>query len=319
MLETNNPFDEYLNELERRIRNFKENNPDKVLPVREDNIKYDCKICKDEGRYLVFHDGEPMAQICACVKQKSIMKKFKECQIPDNMRDAQFGNLNFDYYSLDLIPVYEQDITYRDRAKFVANFCHFLANEILQGKENKGLYLYGPVGSGKTRMACCIANYMMSKREDIKVLFVGVSDLLRKIRSTMTDKSVDAESEYELIQKISNVPYLILDDLGAHNYTDWTLNTIYSILGHRLDKKLTTIITSNLDYVDGQKNDKGEVTQTQLEAAVGLRIASRIPELCYPLYLPIVGEDIRKQKLYNETSEINKRFGEYRRKVMGRN
>lgn len=315
MHEINNFFGTFLHDLERRIKQYKENNTEKFVQSQKSN--YNCKKCQDKGIYIVFQNNEPRSEICACMKQRSLMRRFKECQIPDNMRDVKFGNLNYDYYSLDLITEYDKDITYRDRARFVAQFCHFIANEIINGKETKGVYIYGPVGSGKTRIACCMANYIMTKKDDIKVLFVGVSDLLRKIRSTMTDKSIDAESEYELVQKISNIPYLILDDLGAHNYTDWTLNTIYSILEHRLEKKLPTIITSNLDYVDGPKDEKGRIIQSHLVSAVGARIASRIPELCYPLYLPIKGEDIRQQKLYNETSEINKRFAEYRRQITG--
>ncbi len=315
MLEQANSFDIFLKKLDLRRKHYEASNAQKIYARQEERKDYECKKCKDEGRYLVYQDGEPRAEICACMKAKSIIRRFRECQIPENMRDARFGNLNFDYYSQDLIPGFEDQITYRERAKFVASFCHFLATEITQGRERKGVYLHGPVGSGKTRIACCMANYMMSKRDDIKVLFVGVSGLLKKIRSTMTDKAIGTESEYELIQKISGFPFLVLDDLGAHNYTEWTLNTIYSILEHRLEKKLPTIITSNLDYI-GLRDEKGRI-QSQLMAAVGSRVASRIPELCYPIYLPIKGEDIRQQQLYNETSEINKRFAEYRRKIAG--
>jgi len=77
------------------------------------------------------------------------------------------------------------------------------------------------------------------------------------------------------------VPLLILDDLGAHNYTDWTRNKLFSIINYRLNYMLPTIITTNINLED-------------LEHFLGERTTSRIIHMCHP-YRLLVEVDIRVQ------------------------
>jgi len=73
-----------------------------------------------------------------------------------------------------------------------------------------------------------------------------------------------------------------LDDLGAHNYTPWTCNKLYSLLNYRLNYHLPVIITTNLDLVE-------------IEKFLGKRTTSRILQMCN-VYRLTVQKDIRYQK-----------------------
>jgi len=70
-----------------------------------------------------------------------------------------------------------------------------------------------------------------------------------------------------------------VDDLGAHNYTDWAKNKLYTIINYRLNNRLPTLITSNLDLND-------------LEQYLGQRTTSRIIQMC-KFYRLLVETDIR--------------------------
>ena len=150
--------------------------------------------------------------------------------------------------------------------------------EFMSNPHTDGLLITGQVGSGKTMLACCIANALMKKEQT--VLFVVVPDLLDKIKASYDQsRAPGTHSEHELIETARSVPLLILDDLGAHNYTEWTRNKIYSILNYRLNHKLPVIITTNINLED-------------LEEHLGERTTSRIFQMCRSCRL-LVDMDIR--------------------------
>ena len=136
------------------------------------------------------------------------------------------------------------------------------------------------MGSGKTFLACCIANSLLARNKAL--LFAVVPDLLDQIKATYDTNKSKSVTESQLLDTAREVPLLILDDLGAHNYTDWTRNKIFSIINYRLNYLLPTVITSNINLED-------------LEEHLGERTTSRILQMCRP-YRLLVDVDIRMQK-----------------------
>ena len=136
----------------------------------------------------------------------------------------------------------------------------------------------GQVGSGKTYLACCIANALLKKGKG--VLFAVVPDLLDEIRSTYDPGRSSGElTEFDHVERARQAPLLVLDDLGAHNYTDWTRNKIYSIINYRLNHRLPVVATTN-------------ISPENLEGYLGERTTSRLLEMCRP-YRLLVDLDIR--------------------------
>jgi DNA replication protein DnaC len=81
------------------------------------------------------------------------------------------------------------------------------------------------------------------------------------------------------VERARQAPLLVLDDLGAHNYTDWTRNKIYSIINYRLNHRLPVVATTN-------------ISPENLEGYLGERTTSRLLEMCRP-YRLLVDLDIR--------------------------
>lgn len=129
------------------------------------------------------------------------------------------------------------------------------------------LFLYGPVGSGKTGLAVPIANWKAQQGE--AVLVIEVSEMLRHFRAAFhPENAVPFDTQFEAVR---DVGFLVLDDLGAENATDWAREQLYLILNYRLQCNLPTVITANytLDELAVKLSGHGDLT-------AGERIADRI-------------------------------------------
>lgn len=142
----------------------------------------------------------------------------------------------------------------------------------------QGLFIYGPRGTGKTKLAAIIAN---EKAQDGQmVLFSSVPDLLSDIRGSYKDGNTA-----EVIKAARETPCLILDDLGAEHITEWVGEQLFSLLNYRYNEKLQTIVTTNYDAEElsdrlTTRNKYGEDDDTQAQ-----RILSRIYGMCVRVYL----------------------------------
>lgn len=146
---------------------------------------------------------------------------------------------------------------------------------------SKGLLLTGPVGTGKTHLACAIANSLLRKL--YSVYFGNVTDVLSFIKSTYSDKS--AVSEEEAINLITKeVDLFIIDDLGKENETSYTLSMLYQLINRVYENEKTIVITTNFNSIELARK-LGERGQA---------IVSRITEMCEPVIFK--GEDWRLKK-----------------------
>lgn len=106
------------------------------------------------------------------------------------------------------------------------------------------LYLVGPTGTGKTRLAASILNEAREKGK-ASTMFLRAGRLIERLRQAvhsdeiMADVLVDLETAY-------SVRVLVLDDIGADAGTDFARRQILNLYEARLDVGLRTIWTSNL-------------------------------------------------------------------------
>ena len=104
------------------------------------------------------------------------------------------------------------------------------------------LVLVGPVGSGKTHLACAIANSRLSLGES--AFYVGAADLLDHLRGAFSPGS---EVSYdELFDQVRSTPLLIVDDVHSGGATPWARQRMEQILNHRYNMKLPTVITTDM-------------------------------------------------------------------------
>lgn len=155
-------------------------------------------------------------------------------------------------------------------------------------KENIGLLFCGTVGSGKTYLACCIANALIEEYM-IRVKIRNFAQIINDLQKSGFDLD---KNEY--IEAITNVSVLILDDLGIERDTSYAKEQVYNIVNSRYLKQKPTIFTTNLPYEKIQNSDDGVEYE---------RIYSRIIEMCIPV--KVMGEDFRK-RLQKEKLKQNK-------------
>ena len=155
-------------------------------------------------------------------------------------------------------------------------------------KENIGLLFCGTVGSGKTYLACCIANALIEEYM-IRVKIRNFAQIINDLQKSGFDLD---KNEY--IEPITNVSVLILDDLGIERDTSYAKEQVYNIVNSRYLKQKPTIFTTNLPYEKIQNSDDGVEYE---------RIYSRIIEMCIPV--KVMGEDFRK-RLQKEKLKQNK-------------
>lgn len=131
--------------------------------------------------------------------------------------------------------------------------------------ENRGLYIYGECGTGKTMLASIIAN---ERAERLKSsMFIGAVDIFHELNPYSSD-SRTAHNRKDIVK---NTPCLIIDDLGAEKPSDWTKQTLFEIIDFRYRENLQTIITSNFNINE---------LKSRLSDYEGNRIIRRIKAIC---------------------------------------
>ncbi len=233
-----------------------------------------CEFCGDRG-IVILNDEEAVP--CSCVKRSSLKNLAGHANLPVNFVDCSLERFNFKYYAKNFIDP-ETGLSSLELAKIAHKAAGGFIKRILKDPGTDGLLFTGKVGSGKTYLACSIANALI--KQGLLTLFVEVPDFLDRIRSTYEPgRSPDQASESQLLDTARQVPLLVFDDLGAHNYTEWTRNKIYSIINYRLNQRMPIIVTTNIKL--------DEITEY-----LGERTTSRLLEMCSP-YRLTVDIDIR--------------------------
>ena len=108
------------------------------------------------------------------------------------------------------------------------------------------LVLMGDEFCGKTHLAAAVANKLLERNES--VLFVTVPELLDHLRSTFApDSTLDYD---DLFESVKTVPFLVLDDLGAHSSTPWARDKLFQIVNHRYNSMLPLVVTMRSDLTN---------------------------------------------------------------------
>jgi len=143
-----------------------------------------------------------------------------------------------------------------------------------------GLMIAGPVGTGKTYLASCVVNAFLDNLK--RVTFGGVVNLLGRIRRSYNRDTPEGEAqqeqEWEIIEELTTVPLLVLDDLGKERVRDWVEEILFRVIDTRYGEKRLLVVTTNFMPQELEKR----------YPAVGTMLVSRLMEMCTGVYL---GED----------------------------
>jgi DNA replication protein DnaC len=218
-----------------------------------------CPFGVCDGSGMVYDEESNTAYDCRCRRQIIAQRKARSLSavIPRRYHDAAF----------DRYPVTEIDgaIVAATR-RFAERIEHHL-------DAGRGLWFMGDVGTGKTTLAMLVSKAALEAGRSVAIY--SLPRLLNEIRDTHRAE----RSHVELLDRLTAVDLLHVDDVGAERTTDWVLEELYSIVNARYEEKRSMVITTNI------------LDREALCEQISERTVSRLTEMCDEL--PLLGHDRR--------------------------
>ncbi len=151
----------------------------------------------------------------------------------------------------------------------------------------KGLYLCGNFGSGKTYLIAAMLNELA--KDGVKSAIIFWPEYLNDLKSSFNSPiKTEFKTKYNTVKK---APLLLIDDIGAESVTPWARDEILCpILQYRMDEKLPTFFTSNLDLKALETHLS--ITSKGDEIIKAGRIISRIKQLTE--YQELISKNLRQ-------------------------
>ena len=156
--------------------------------------------------------------------------------------------------------------------------------------KNQGLLLMGDVGTGKTYMSACIANYLIANGTPCVM-----TSFVRLITLT---KPYEGDSDDGVVESLLRVPLLVIDDLGAQRGTEYATERVYDFINRRVLSGKPMVITTNITDPK-QLTNAVEVSER--------RIYDRILQHCAPIMF--TGKSWRLQEARERTAGLKKELG----------
>lgn len=239
-----------------------------ILASTPTEPEFSCKKCKDTGRV----DGIT----CSCVKDiaRELLYAKLCAQMP--LEESTFDSFRLTYYSS---AKGEGENSPRARMKEILSLCKKYAADFSTSSES--LLFLGGVGLGKTHLSLAIANAAIKK--GYGVVYGPAPGLIAAV-----ERERFSGEENGALDSLMNCDLLIIDDLGTEFSTQFSVSVVNDVINTRLQKKLPTILNTNLSL-------------RELADKYTPRVSSRLIG-CYTMR-QFLGNDIRQLKKLEETAQ----------------
>jgi DNA replication protein DnaC len=174
--------------------------------------------------------------------------------------------------SFDRPPVSDIARTAPEQIDYVRRYVQRISENVDRGK---GLWILGDVGTGKTTLAMLVSKAALAAGRSVAIY--SLPRLLNLLREAIDSPG----GMLDLLDRLTAVDLLHLDDLGAEYRTDWVLEQLYSIVNARYEAERSIVATTNL-------------LPDELSERLGARTVSRLVEICGDL-IPLYGTDRRRE------------------------
>lgn len=135
----------------------------------------------------------------------------------------------------------------------------------------ESLYIHGKVGTGKTLLACIIANERAERLNPVK--FFDTTQFLIEVNPYYSGNVEESLRTRKLARRTA---CLVLDDLGAEKVSETSNSAIFDVINARYSDDLQTIITSNFSLKELREVYQG---------LQGSRIISRLEEMMTVIHM----------------------------------
>lgn len=109
----------------------------------------------------------------------------------------------------------------------------------------KGIYLCGKPGIGKTFFMNCVGNAYVKK--GMKVAFVNSPTLMSDLKNNF---NISGYTE-EILNKLKTCDVLLFDDIGGESISAWSRDEVLMpLFNERMEKRKKTYFTSNYNFME---------------------------------------------------------------------
>ncbi len=192
----------------------------------------------------------------------------------------RFRNLGFEREPVPSIAHRSPEVV-----RAVRRYCDRIDEMLDRGE---GMWFLGSPGTGKSHLAYLISQHALAAGRSVAI-YTGPR-LLDEIRRTYGDE--DSGSTLDLIDRLTSVELLHIEDLAVARPTDWVLEQLYNIVNGRYENERSIIFTCDLTGDD----EGATLDPVRLAQHVTMRNFSRLMEMCGdPLVL--TGADNRRMQV----------------------
>ncbi len=156
--------------------------------------------------------------------------------------------------------------------------------------DNIGILFYGDVGTGKSFLACAIANALLEK-----LVSVSVTNFPRILNALQGSFNEERQAQIDRLQRYS---LLVIDDLGVERDTAFSVEQVYNVIDTRARSGKPLIVTTNLSMKDLQNPP----------SLAYKRIYDRVLEMC-PIRLKLAGESRRVENANGRKDRARRLLG----------
>lgn len=215
-----------------------------VINVLGKEIRSGCRACSEDRAAA---ESARAAEQEKMIARYRLAEKLGGAAIPERFRGKTFAG-----YVADT-----------DRQQRALSVCTEYAENFKQHhSDGRCLMLMGKPGCGKTHLAAAIAGHVCAETS-FTAVYRSMPGLLQEVRATY-DSHCDY-SESDVIKTITRCGLLVLDEIGATKSSEFELTLLFTIINGRYERKLPTVIVSNL-------------APKELHTAIGDRCVDRLRE-----------------------------------------
>jgi DNA replication protein DnaC len=200
-------------------------------------------VCDTHGPYSARHIiGVRFSQCPACIQEASdkeqagrahadrqakIDARMARSGIGERFKDRNFGNY----------------LAATDGQKHALEVARTYADDFDEHwKAGTGLTFSGKPGTGKSHLAMAVISQIIHSLKSYGQ-YTTCMELIREVRNTWRKDSED--SEMSVIARFSEVPLLVIDEIGVQYGTDGEQTVLFEILDRRYREMMPTILLTN--------------------------------------------------------------------------